>query len=464
MNSLATERQRRILVIDDNHSIHGDFRKILASPDLAANKLDAEAAALFGGETQEDRHIPFEVDSAYQGEQGVEMVRQAREAGHPYAMAIVDMRMPPGWDGVETTTRIWELDPEVQVVICTANSDYSWKVLLNSIGAGDRMIVLKKPFEPIEAYQMANMLTEKWRLHQLAKTKLETLELRVAERTRELWESNRELRRKTEVIQYFYHTLSHELKTPLTSVSEFISIVAEGLAGELNPSQAEYLDIARQNCSYLATYINDLLDASRLETGKMSLHLKPESPVDLIRQVITTMQPEATRKGIILREEFETDQAEVVIDQCRIVQVLTNLYNNALKFTPEGGAVVARIRRDRQRPEWFEISVTDTGCGIAQQQHGLLFQRYYQADQPNSGNPQGVGLGLYLCRELVQLHGGDIRVESEPGKGSTFTFSLPAKAMKTEAEPRQHVPLPAVVGIQAGSPQPLAATSFPNEL
>jgi signal transduction histidine kinase len=464
MNSRAPARQRRILVIDDNHAIHGDFQKILACPDLMATRLDAEAAALFGGTTVADRHIPFEVDSAYQGEQGVEMVRLARAAGHPYAMAIVDMRMPPGWDGVETTIRIWELDPEVQVVICTAYSDYSWKEMLNSIGAGDRMIVLKKPFEPIEAFQMASMLTEKWWLRQQARSKLETLELRVAERTRELWDSNRELRRKTEEIQYFYHTLSHELKTPLTSVSEFISIVAEGLAGELNPSQAEYLAIARQNCAYLATYINDLLDATRLETGKMSLHLNPVSLIALIRRVIATMQPEASRKSIVLREEFGTDQAEVLIDQCRIVQVLTNLYNNALKFTPEGGTVVARTYRDRQRPEWLEISVTDTGCGIAQQQIGLLFQRYYQTDQPNSGNPQGVGLGLYLCRELVQLHGGDIRVESQPGKGSTFTFSLPANPIKTDPEPRRRDPLPAMVGIQAANPQPLAATPSPFEL
>jgi signal transduction histidine kinase len=180
--------------------------------------------------------------------------------------------------------------------------------------------------------------------------------------------------------------------------------------------------------------------------------------------VITTMQPEASRKSIVLREEFGTDQAEVLIDQCRIVQVLTNLYNNALKFTPEGGTVVARTYRDRQRPEWLEISVTDTGCGIAQQQIGLLFQRYYQTDQPNSGNPQGVGLGLYLCRELVQLHGGYIRVESQPGKGSTFTFSLPANPIKTDPEPRRRDPLPAMVGIQAANPQPLAATPSPFEL
>jgi signal transduction histidine kinase len=464
MNSPATARQRRILVIDDNPAIHGDFQKILACPDLVTSKLDAEAAALFGGDTAVDQPISFEVDSAYQGEQGVEMVEQAREAGRPYAMAIVDMRMPPGWDGVETTIRIWEIDPEIQIVICTAYSDYSWKEMLKALGAGDRMIVLKKPFEPIEAFQMANMLTEKWWLHQQARSKLETLEARVAERTSELKDSNRELRRKNEEIQYFYHTLSHELKTPLTSVSEFISIVAEGLAGELNESQSEYLDIARQNCSHLATYINDLLDATRLETGKMSLDLQPASLVALIRQVITTMQPEATRKNIVLSEEFETDQAEGLIDKCRIVQVLTNLYNNALKFTPEGGTIVARIRRDRQRPEWLEISVTDSGCGIAQRQHGLLFERYYQAEQPNSGKLQGVGLGLHLCRELVQLHGGDIRVESEPGKGSTFTFSLPAHSVKTDAEPRREVRLPAMVGIQAVSPQSLAATPSPIEL
>jgi len=130
------------------------------------------------------------VDSAYQGQEGVWLVKKALEAGRPYAVVFVDVRMPPGWDGVETTRKSWELDPDLQVVFCTAYSDYSWGELFEKLGPSDGLLILKKPFDGEEAFQLAHALTEKWWLHQQSRRKMEELESRVAERTAELAKTN----------------------------------------------------------------------------------------------------------------------------------------------------------------------------------------------------------------------------------------------------------------------------------
>jgi two-component system, cell cycle sensor histidine kinase and response regulator CckA len=182
------EKNRRILIIDDNHAIHDDFRKIL-SPAATTGALDATEAELFGypvshgGKVQP---VPYEIDSAYQGQDGVQRVKQALEAGNPYAMAFVDVRMPPGMDGVETALKIWELDPDLQVVLCTAYSDYSWGEMFEKLGRHDGLLILKKPFDTVEALQLAHALTEKWWLHQQSRRKMEELEGLIAERTVEL--------------------------------------------------------------------------------------------------------------------------------------------------------------------------------------------------------------------------------------------------------------------------------------
>lgn len=207
MNSTQFSQSRRVLVIDDNQAIHRDYHNIFAGLDQGVVDLEAEAAALFGNESGNADRAYFELDSAFQGREGVEKARLAKLDGNPYAMAIVDMRMPPGWDGLKTTQELWKIDPDIQVVICTAYSDYSWSNLLDALGTGDRMIILKKPFDPIEVYQMASMLTEKWWLQMQAMRKLEDLETLVDERTRALQRSNNDLVRKNEEIQYFYHTL-----------------------------------------------------------------------------------------------------------------------------------------------------------------------------------------------------------------------------------------------------------------
>jgi PAS domain S-box-containing protein len=194
MNELPVERNRRILVIDDNRAIHDDFRKIFSPDSDAVADLDKTSTELFGKRTNVVRRIRYEIDSAYQGQEGVMLVKQALENERPYAMAFVDVRMPPGWDGVETTRKILEIDPDIQIVICTAYADYSWEEMFKKIGNRDGLLILKKPFDIVEAFQLAHALTEKWWLHQQSRQKMEELESRVAGRTAELEKANEALK------------------------------------------------------------------------------------------------------------------------------------------------------------------------------------------------------------------------------------------------------------------------------
>jgi len=246
-----------------------------------------------------------------------------------------------------------------------------------------------------------------------------------AESQAKLEQTNKDLLRKNEEIQNFYHTLSHELKTPLTSAREFISIVMDGLAGPLNETQSEYLGLARDSCNQLRICINDLLDATRLETGKLALRLKLVSLPALLRHTLAMMKPIATAKGIVLRQHAEPNLSEISLDEHRIIQVITNLLSNAIKYTARGGSIVLKAAQRGDGDELVQISVTDSGCGIPKDEQDHIFERLHQVKAGDATTEQGVGLGLYICRELVLLHGGNIWVESELGKGSTFHFILP---------------------------------------
>ena len=185
----GTSENRRILLVDDLHSIHEDFRKILTPPEEAVD-LEADEAILFGSEKR--TAVRFDLDSAYQGMEALEKVRAARQAGAPYALVFLDMRMPPGWDGVETAERLWVEDPRLQIVFCTAYSDASWREVLTRLDVRDRLLILKKPFDAIEVYQFAHALSTKWQMTEQAAFKMNQLEQAVEERTREL-EQSREM-------------------------------------------------------------------------------------------------------------------------------------------------------------------------------------------------------------------------------------------------------------------------------
>lgn len=193
MNSSHEFANWRVLVIDDNPEIHRDFAKILNAADDDASLSRAESI-LFGESHPATLQPAFQLEFAAQGEHGVQLAHAALVSGQPFAMAFIDMRMPPGWDGLETIEQLWRVDPDVQVVICSAHSDYDWADFVTRLGHSDKLLVLKKPFEPIEVLQCASALTYKWQQERVIRRHVESLELVVAKRTEGLEAANRQLR------------------------------------------------------------------------------------------------------------------------------------------------------------------------------------------------------------------------------------------------------------------------------
>ena len=196
MNASPDQPGNRILVIDDNASIHEDFRKILGSDQDQNAGLDLVKARMLGEDTAVSPHSDFVIDSAFQGQEGLAMARRAAEEGHPYALAFVDVRMPPGWDGVETIGQLWKCCPELQIVVCSAYSDYSWEEMIHQLGHSPNLVVLRKPFDNTEVLQLAHALTEKWRLNRKVQSQLDNLETLVRQRTAELEAANASLKKE----------------------------------------------------------------------------------------------------------------------------------------------------------------------------------------------------------------------------------------------------------------------------
>ena len=217
--------------------------------------------------------------------------------------------------------------------------------------------------------------------------------------------------------------VSHELRTPLTAAIQFVAILRRGLAGELQPEQKEYVDDIERSLKQLRKMIADLLETARADSGKLTIDLQrielQESVVDIVR----TLRASTEEKGITLDADVPYMLPAVAGDPARIRQVLTNLVDNAQKFTPSGGSIT--IRAGVFNDEFVSVSVTDTGRGIAPEEHQRIFSRLGQVDDNSAESRKGLGLGLFICREIVRRHGGDIGVESRLGSGSTFYFTLP---------------------------------------
>ena len=196
MNAPPAQPGNRILIIDDNASIHEDFRKILGPEQDQNVKLDLVKARMLGEDTALSLRSGFVIDSAFQGQEGLAMARRAAEEGNPYALAFVDVRMPPGWDGVETIGQLWKCCPEIQIVVCSAYSDYSWEEMIHQLGHSPNLVVLRKPFDNTEVLQLAHALTEKWQLNRKVQSQLDDLETLVRRRTAELEAANASLKKE----------------------------------------------------------------------------------------------------------------------------------------------------------------------------------------------------------------------------------------------------------------------------
>ncbi|MFN2456173.1 MAG: sensor histidine kinase [Pyrinomonadaceae bacterium] len=253
---------------------------------------------------------------------------------------------------------------------------------------------------------------------------LEELNRQLSESNRELNEANAKLRELSEMKEEFLALTTHDLRSPLTVISGVISFFTSGRLGELSPEQSNMVAMMERNAQSLIELVNDLLDASKLESGSMRLDLTSIDLRKLVHELHETMEPLAREQGVTLKEELPPDLPPIQADRTKLRRIFVNLLSNAIKFTRRGGAatVTAEHLNDRLR-----ISISDTGIGIAPEDVARLFDKYEQARSRATRGEKGTGLGLYITRQLTELHGGEISVESTPGTGSTFTFTLPLK-------------------------------------
>ena len=420
----------RILLIDDNSEIHEDFQKILAPGGRQNRTLNDIEAEMFGDNAVQPGPVSFELSSALQGEQAYRMVQESLQEGRPYAMAFVDGRMPPGWDGVETIRRIWEVDRDLQIVICTAYADYSWKQIIDKLGQSDSLLILKKPFDNVEAIQLAHALTHKWRLNREARLKMETLNQLVSQRTADLeaanarlLDTNRRLEAASRAKSLFLAMMSHELRTPMNGVLGMAEILSQT---PLNEEQRECIESIRFSGDSLLSIISDILDYSRSEAGQLTLEPEPFDLRGAVDQAVKILQPRVVEKGLTLGVVETTPLPTPLIgDPGRVRQILLNLIGNAVKFT-ETGSIEVRLLCEAETATHaaVRLEIQDTGIGVSPEAQAVLFQPFTQADLSLTRRHGGTGLGLAISQQLVALMKGEIGMRSAVGQGSTFWFNL----------------------------------------
>jgi signal transduction histidine kinase len=220
----------------------------------------------------------------------------------------------------------------------------------------------------------------------------------------------------------FVSLVSHELRTPLTSIKGYVDMLMDGDAGELKQDQVDFLQVVSKNAERLVTLVTDLLDVSKIEAGAIRLNLAQLDLAGVISEVVANLRPLNESKKQNVNINLPEKMPPLTGDTGRIAQVLTNLVSNACRYTPSGGTIRVDVRPE---VEFVKISVTDTGIGISPEEQKKLFTKFFRAENPDVQKVGGTGLGLWIARSLVLMHGGEITVASLPGKGSTFSFTLP---------------------------------------
>jgi Amt family ammonium transporter len=253
------------------------------------------------------------------------------------------------------------------------------------------------------------------------------LQEELAAATAQLELRNRELERANKLKSEFLASMSHELRTPLHTIIGFAELLTEEIEGPLSPKQKRFIGHIHADALHLLDLINAILDLSKIEAGRLEIRPEAFEFQPALDEVLATIRPQATTKRIAIETRLEP--LNLIADRVRTKEILYNLLSNAVKFTPEHGRISIGVHQIEARHgaegDWAEISVADTGIGIAPQEHASIFEAFHQAGPTTRGLREGTGLGLAITRRLVEQHGGTIRVESAPAKGSAFTFTLP---------------------------------------
>ncbi len=374
----------RILLVEDDEDDHILFRDILAEMGGPPCSLEWAKTYQAGLELiHEHRHDLYVLDYNLGAHTGLDLLQAAKASNH-----------------------------QITILLLT--------------GSGGELVAAEALRLGATDYMTKNLISAK-SLRRAIMNALEKAHLRRAltEHQQHVEHTNQILTKQNQEIQRFYHTLAHELKTPLTAAREFTAIMLDGLAGPLTSEQQEYLHISQDCLGQITNQVNDLLDITRLDTGKMSIHQQQEDLSVLISRIVAAMNTTAQHKSLTISVSSDLDTPTVWIDQSRITQVLTNLLSNAIKFTPPGGSIVVEASDYPGDSSNVCVSVRDTGCGIPPDHLDHIFDRLYQVEEGHTRVEGGLGLGLSIAQEIIKLHGGHITVHSQLGQGTRFTMTLP---------------------------------------
>ncbi len=317
------------------------------------------------------------------------------------SVVLLDLNLPDS-RGAETFRRVMEHSPNVPVVVLS--------------GQDDEALAVKAVHQGVQDYLLKGDISSK-HLERAIRYAVERQGLlRALEITQ---------KQQLEFKNQFLSHVSHELRTPLTCIHQYVTLLLDGLAGPVAPDQSDHLKTVLKSVNQLHAMIRDLLEATRAESGKMRVEPRCVSLQDLVQQAVAMLRPTADEKRIGLEIGLDRRLPLAHADPDRVLEVLINLLDNAIKFTPPDGSVLVKACMVEADPGFVYISVTDSGRGIGPEAKSLIFDRLYQDADSVDNNRSGLGLGLFICREIVRLHEGRIWVSSELGQGSTFTFTLP---------------------------------------
>ena len=421
----------KILIIDDNASVHSEIRRILgyaAASSKTRHALDSAHQSIFGSSTnQEVSNAPhYIIDSAYQGQEGYEKIKAALESHEPYSVAIVDMRMPPGWDGLETIKKIWEVTPDTQILLCSAYSDHSWNQINRVLGRTDSFLILKKPFDMTELEQMVSALTVKWQLFRTNRQYIDEL-------NQAKFEAEAGLIAKSD----FLRMMNHEFRTPMNAILGTLQFIEES-DDYTKDDIPMMISNAREATTGLLRILDDILDYLQMNKGNLEFSSSSYNLAVLLGQTCGYYINIAKNRNIRLEIQLGKHLNQNYLgDERRIRQVITHLVSNAIKHTSNGSICVSAYKENvspTPKMESIVIMVTDTGEGIEEEKLDMIFESFQQGENPRIRSTRGIGLGLSICEKIVKGMKGEIQVTSKKGEGTTFKVRFLQKPEPTKSD------------------------------
>lgn len=431
MNEDVSREQHRILIVDDNESIHEDFEKVLSHKSDSLNQIPSFEEHFWGDakakvNQRADIVGHFKIDHAYQGDEAINLVRKAAEEGFSYSLIFMDIRMPPGFNGIVTVSKIWEEFPDVEVVLCTAHSEYTLNDIVSTLGMTDQLMFIRKPFDTVTVVQMALALTQKYHLHQQTKKYIEDLNLTNIELAKAKEESEAANMAKSE----FLANMSHELRTPMHAILSFSKFGIRKINKVTKEKLLHYFTQINSAGDRLLALLNDLLDLSKLEAGRMSYKMELFDLKRIVDVTFAELKATVIEKGIKVIIQPPEIETTVECDSYKIGQVMRNLFSNAIKFTPAGKKIdvvfdnLAFINEQGFVVEGISVSVVDEGVGVPEDELDAVFDKFIQSSKTKTG-AGGTGLGLAISHEIIKSHSGKIWAENNDAGGATFRFVLP---------------------------------------